>query len=311
MPRPMGNPAKKPLILITGSSGMLGKALIKTMRQRHEVIGVSRHPGLGDVSCDLSDERQVGELFKSHRPSLVIHCAAFSDVDGCERDPKAAYACNVMASKFLSEACAVSRVPWIYVSTDYVFGGQKTSPYDEKDATAPVNIYGLSKWCGEFYALASGVSSVIVRTSWLFGPSNSSNFVNAILQSLKKEKEVSVLDDQTDSPTSVKDLSQALQTIGEHLMAAHAKDPNSVWHDTFDVCNAGGTTRYDMTVQMKKDLGFKDVRVQKADTTQIKNRVAVRPSYAVMSTRHYENFFGKTLRPWQESLREYVLEAAV
>ena len=307
----MDNALKKPLILVTGSSGMLGKALIQATAGRYETLGVSRRATPGGVSCDLSDERQVRALFGSHKPSLVIHTAAYSDVDGCERDAKTAFECNVLAAKFLSEACVAHRVPWIHVSTDYVFGGDKTSPYEEKDIPRPINIYGLTKWCGEFYAQHCAVSSVIVRTSWLFGPDNPSNFVNAILQRLQKEKKIAVLDDQTDSPTNVKDLSRALLAIGDYLMGVHAKDPKGAWHDIFHVCNTGATTRYEMTVLMRDRLHLKDVRVEKASPSEIKNRIAIRPTYAVMSTKHYENFFKSPLRSWQESLKEYVNEAVL
>ena len=304
----MDNAAPKPLLIVTGASGMLGKALIKMASGRFRVLGVSRRATPGGVSCDLSDPAQVQKLFKDHPASLVIHCAAYSDVDGCERDPKQAESSNVRAPKNLSEECSAGRIPWIYVSTDYVFDGRKRTLYVETDVAGPVNVYGLTKWCGEFYSLNGAVSSAIVRTSWLFGPDNPANFVNAILERLQKEKKVFVLDDQTDSPTSVKDLSAALLNIGEHLMARHTKDPGGAWHDIFHICNAGAATRLEMTQRMKEWLNLKDVQVERLDRALMKNRPALRPPYVPMSTRHYEELFKVKLRPWQESLREYLDE---
>ena len=276
-------------VWVTGASGMLGKTLLK-MLQGHGAMGISRRDTPGGVRCDLADPFQVKRLFKSARPSLVVNCAAYSDVDGCERDPKAAYDSNILATKFLSEACAKHRIPWIYISTDYVFDGRKNSPYMEEDAAAPVNIYGLTKWAGEHYAKSCDVSSVVVRTSWLFGHGgNPHNFVSAVMGRFKKEKKIRVLDDQTDCPTNMKDLSEALLKIGSYLM--NEQGAGRAWHDVFHVCNAGGTTRYEMTLHMKEWLGLKDLEVERADASEIKNRSAVRPAYAVMSAGHYESFF--------------------
>ncbi len=298
--------SKKPLVFVTGGSGMLGKAMVGTLSDRYQVLGISRHGRLGCRACDLSVEKEVEALFISQKPLLVIHTAAYSDVDGCERDPKLAFESNVLASKYLANACSKNGIPWIYVSTDYVFDGQKNSPYVETDATAPVNIYGMTKWCGEFYAHSGNVHSAVVRTSWLFGPDNSSNFVNAILKRLQEEKVVSVLDDQVDSPTHVKDLSVALLKIGEHLVACQSQSPQKPMHEIFHVCNAGSATRYQMALRMKEWLNLTNVKVEKADRSQIKNRLAIRPAYAVMTPERYENFFRMKMRLWQESLREYL-----
>ena len=295
-------------VWVTGASGMLGKTLLKILKG-HGALGISRRPAPGGVFCDLADPFQVKRLFKSARPSLVVNCAAYSDVDGCEQDPKTAHECNTLTVKHLAEACTEARVPWIHVSTDYVFDGKKRSPYEEEDATGPVNIYGLTKLGGEFYAHSSGASCAIVRTSWLFGAENPANFVNAMLARLKKEKQVSVLDDQIDCPTHVKDLGEALLKIGAHLVASAAKYPSRAWHDTFHVCNSGDATRFEMTQRMNEWLKL-GVSVERVDRSQVQGRVAVRPAYVAMSTAHFEKTFAMKMRPWHESLKEYVSEAA-
>lgn len=311
MLKPMEKNSKKPLVIVTGASGMLGKALVALLSDRYEVLGISKRGMPGCRQCDLSAEKEVEGLFAPQKPMLLIHAAAYSDVDGCERDPKLAFESNVTASKHLSNACSKNRVPWIYVSTDYVFDGQKKSPYVETDAAGPINIYGMTKWCGEFYALSGNVHSAVVRTSWLFGPENPSNFVNAMLERLQKENVVSALDDQTDSPTYVKDLSAALFKIGGHLVTALAQSPQNPTHEVFHVCNAGAATRYEMALRMREWLNLNHVKVEKAERRQIKNRMAIRPAYAVMSTCRYENFFHRAMRPWQESLREYLNETVL
>ena len=292
------------MVLVTGSSGMLGRVLCGVFEKKHPVLGVSKS-GTNGVACDLSDPEALRGLFGARPIKLAVHAAAYSDVDGCEQDPKRAYAANALAPKNLSALCAAKNVPWIHVSTDYVFDGRKREPYVESDAAGPVNIYGLTKWIGEFYAQRSVPPCAIVRTSWLFGPGNPNNFVNAIASRLEKESTVSVLDDQADAPTSVKDLSLAIARIADVLLERGA---SKRWNETFHVCNSGGTTRYEMTNVIRDALGRKNVRVEKADRSQIKNRVAIRPQYAVMSPARFEKTFGMKMRPWRESLREYIEE---
>lgn len=290
------------MILVNGSSGMLGAVLSRHLGVRHEVLGVSRSGAGGALQCDLSDGSQAKALFDSHRIGFVVNCAAYSDVDGCERDPALAHAANTLIPKNLSALCGRS-IPWIHISTDYVFDGRKRSPYKEEDTAGPVNIYGLTKWLGEFYALNSTAPSAVVRTSWLFGGPNPKNFVEAIAGRLRTEKKVEVLDDQTDAPTSVFDLSLALERMIEFMRRETA---GKKWNEVFHVCNTGGATRLEMTEAMRDMMGKKDVRVERADRAGITGRVAIRPAYAVMSNERFVRTFGLPLRGWRESLRDYV-----
>ena len=290
--------------MITGASGMLGRVLSRRFSSENEVVGVSKTGRDKTVACDISADKEITVLFQTTKPDLVLNAAAYSDVDGCERDPELAYACNALAVKYLAALCGACGVPMVHVSTDYVFDGRKNTPYVETDSTDPVNIYGVSKLGGEFYAAQEKSPTVIVRTSWLFGPENPANFVNAILGRLKKDAVVSVLDDQTDAPTYVGDLCLAIEKIAARLCSTKEKPLKSkIYH----VCNAGSTTRYDMTLEIKKILCLDKVQVVKAERESIQGRLAMRPPYAVMSSRYFEESFGMKLRPWQESLREYLL----
>ena len=293
-------------VLVTGASGMLGRVLTERLSKKNEVTGISKTGRDRTVVCDLSSEPDVNKLFQERSFGLVIHTAAYSDVDGCERDPKLAHESNALATKHLAAACGAKKIPFIYVSTDYVFDGRKKTAYTESDTPCPVNVYGITKLEGEYFAKATPAASAIVRTSWLFGPANPNNFVNAIVERLKNEKVVRVLDDQEDSPTYVADLSEALEKIGEYLTASLRKNPNAQLHEVFQVCNSGSTTRYGMTVKIKELLGLKEVKVEKVQKKDIPARLAIRPPYAVMSTRHYEEVFGAKIRSWEESLGEYL-----
>lgn len=291
-------------VLVTGSSGMLARSLIAHLKKNRPVLGVSRRASDGALACDLSDPSSAKKLFDAHPVDLVINAAAYSDVDGCERDPKLAYESNTLVPKNLSGLCSAKKIPWIHISTDYVFDGRKRAPYREEDAAGPVNIYGITKWLGEFYARNSSAACAVVRTSWLFGAPNPKNFVDAIAARLKTQDAVFALDDQTDSPTSVKDLCQALERIADFIGKFGGRKR---WNETFHVCNRGQTTRLEMAGTIRDLLGRKQVRVEKADRKRIRDPLAaLRPPYAVMSQERFEKTFGMTLRPWREALSEYI-----
>ena len=285
---------------------MLGRALLKDWSDSNSVVGTAR---LGDgnlIACDLSSKDQVKSLFLKQTFDLVVHTAAYSNVDGCERDPARAYQSNAVAVKNLAQACGQKNIPLIYISTDYVFDGQKKSPYKETDRTFPVNIYGMTKLEGEYHAQKHARVSAVVRTSWLFGPGNPLNFVNYILARLKKEPAVAVLNDQKDSPTYVKDLAQALENIGVRLTDLSKQKTKKTFSEVYHLCNSGVATRYDMALNIKRSLRLKNTRVKLADPKSISGRLAVRPAYAAMSTSRYQKTFKSALRGWEEALEEYV-----
>jgi dTDP-4-dehydrorhamnose reductase len=292
-------------ILVTGGSGMLGAVLTRHLSSEHVVTALSKSGRNGTLVCDLTKEAEVQKLFGDGRFDCVIHTAAYSDVDGCEKDPAMAHASNALAVRHLAKICAAKAIPLVHVSTDYVFDGRKKTPYTEEDPTGPVNVYGMTKLAGEFYA-AECPFSAIVRTSWLFGPGNPNSFVNAIVERLRTQKKVGVLEDQRDSPTSVVDLSEGLQKISETLMKAAKESSKTPRRQLFHFCNVGEATRLEMAQKIKTLLGLKNVEVERVDRQNVQGRLAIRPQHAVMSTKRYEAFFGVKIRPWEESLEEYL-----
>lgn len=153
---------------------MLGHALLPVLEQRHQVIGV------GVEDFDIRDEKVVRTILDAHRPELVLHLAAYTNVDGCETDPQTAEGINATGTRNVAEACAGITAAMLYVSTDYVFDGDQPDPYSEGDHPNPINAYGRSKLLGEQHIKAVLDRHFIVRTSWLFGP-NGKNFVTTIL----------------------------------------------------------------------------------------------------------------------------------
>lgn len=292
-------------ILVTGASGLLGKALVRQFSKKVKVLGISRSGGDQTQICDLTSPANVRKLFEKFSFDLVIHAAAYSDVDGCERDPNLAHASNALAVKYLAENCVLKKIPLIYVSTDYVFDGRRRSPYPENHATLPVNIYGLTKLEGELWCRLAPVCA-IVRTSWLFGAGHNRNFVNAVIERMKTETLVRVLDDQVDAPTYVDDLAVCLEKIGDTLIRFSKRNPGARFQEIFQICNAGAATRYGMALKIKEFLGLKNVRVKKFERKDIPARLALRPPYAVMSTKRFQSFFKMRLRSWEDSLRDYL-----
>lgn len=290
-------------VLLTGAPGMLGKAVTVRIHTRHRVIGVSKTGRGGALAADLADEKAVDALFRDAKPDAVVHTAAYSDVDGCERDPGQAHRSNAVATKILMGHCASRALPFVHVSTDYVFDGRKKEDYSEADTTRPVNVYGLTKLEAEVYA-AQAPFSAIVRTSWLFGADNPSNFVNAIVARLKSADVVRVLADQEDSPTYVGDLAEALEKILGRLLEAKASGV-ARQADLFHFCNAGSTTRLEMTRHIRDCMGLK-IAIEETSPKDVPNRLALRPDRPVLSTRHYERTFGTKIRGWRESLTDYL-----
>ncbi len=296
----------KPRVLVTGASGMLGHLLCQKLALSGEVFGISKSGRGQTVACDLAHQDQILKVFSEFKPTLVINTAAYSDVDGCERDPQWAFEANATGVKHLADLCGRFQTPLVHISTDYVFDGMKGRPYVEMDPVGPVNIYGLSKLHGEFYAAQCQSPAVILRTSWLFGPGNPSNFVNAIRERMKTSEVVSVLDDQIGAPMYTADLVAVIEKIIGSLgrLPSHEKCP------IFHVCNSGSTTRYEMTLMMKKILKLDSLKVTKIDPKSIQGRLAVRPPYGAMSNHKLEAFLGVELRPWEKSLEEYLLCAS-
>src|SRR5712691_13329348 len=191
-------------ILVTGAKGQLGQELQRVLRGE-EVIATDR------PEYELTDP-MLGEKIAAQRPDLVIHTAAYTDVDGCERDPDTAFQVNAQGTRRVAEGAAKANARLIYISTDYVFDGKKLEPYTERDPVNPLNVYGRSKLIGEQEALKACPSVLIVRTSWLYG-AHGKNFVKTILQLAATRPEIRVVDDQRGSPTYARDLASEISEL--------------------------------------------------------------------------------------------------
>ena len=299
-------------VLVTGVSGQLGHDVINELiRRGHEGIGCGsskNYKGVQDesaattaeyISLDITDRRMVDEVLNETNPDVVIHCAAWTNVDGAE-DPEnleKVIAINSNGTRNIAEACSRLDCKMIYISTDYVFDGQGEEPWkpDQTDYK-PLNAYGQTKLAGEFAVQDLLEKYYIVRISWVFGLSGN-NFIKTMLRVGKKYDEVRVVNDQVGSPTYTKDLSRLLVDMAE-------SDRYGIYHAT----NGGDyISWYDFACEIFRQAGYATV-VTPVTTQEYGLSKAVRPFNSRMDkSKLAENGF-EPLPEWKDALSRYLGE---
>lgn len=269
-------------VFLTGASGQLGLALRRTLAA-HEVIAPL------ETEADIVDPSIVGTIAAAH-PDVVIHTAAYTDVDGAEADPDRAFAVNGQGSLYVAQGAASARAHLIAVSTDYVYDGLKTTPYVEDDPVAPLGVYGASKLEGERAVQKTLPSAVILRTAWLYGEGK--NFVRTILRVADERDEIRVVDDQEGSPTSADDLAAA-------ITALIARPAAGVYH----AVNAGSCSWYVFAQAILRVAGRTTPVVPIASSELA--RPAKRPLHSVLDCGKLAGL-GIRLRPWEAALEAYL-----
>ena len=276
-------------ILVTGSAGLLGKACVGLASHRHECIGLSH----GDL--DVNDRSAVDSAFERIRPEAVLHCAAYTDVDGAEREPEQAMAVNADGAESVARAAHRAGATMLYVSTDYVFDGEKRAPYTEEDPTHPLSRYAASKLEGERrVAEVTPEGSLIVRSGWLYG--SGKGFVDWALHRFDSGEVVRAVRDQMGSPTWVQDLAEALLALIERRRSG-----------IFHVVNPGETSWWGAAQFLAELVGADASRIEGIMLEDL-GRPAPRPSYSVLAVEKFEDATGLCLRPWKETLASYVSE---
>ena len=273
-------------IAITGHHGQLGTALKQLLQSVHELF-------LIDVPLfDITDRTGIVQAIANFRPDVVIHAAAFTNVDGCTHEPDKAYQVNALGTQNVALACQRVGAAMVFVSTNEVFDGNATQPYLEFDTTNPINVYGRSKLAGEWYAQTLLQRFYIVRTAWLFAPAGA-NFVSKIIRAADERGKLTVVDDEISSPTYAPDLALAIVRL-------IATDAFGIYHFT----NTGICSRYEFATEILKQSGRSHVPVEPIKSEQYE-RASKPPLYAPL-----RNFCGAALslalRPWQDALEEYL-----
>ena len=289
-------------VLVTGVGGQLGFDVINELKNRgHQAIGsdIIDKDDVNYIKLDITDKQAVEKVISETRPDSVIHCAAWTAVDAAEdaENKDKVFAINANGTKFIAEACKAVDCKMIYISTDYVFNGEGTEPWqpDCKDY-APLCVYGQSKLDGELAVSQTLDKYYIVRIAWVFGK-NGKNFIKTILNVGKKHPEVRVVNDQIGTPTYTFDLARLLVDMAE-------TDKYGYYHAT----NEGGyISWYDFTCEIYRQAGY-TTKVTPVTTAEYGLSKAKRPFNSRLDKSKLTNNGFKTLPTWQDALSRYLKE---
>lgn len=269
-------------IVITGADGQLGMELVRALAPHGELIP-STLADLDVTNSGCAD--QVAAL----QPEWVVHTAAATDVDGCEREPEQAMTVNAEGTRRVAEGCRRAGAGLVYLSTDYVFDGSKGSPYDEWDHPAPLNVYGRSKLEGEQATRNVAPHWIIVRTAWLYGI-HGRNFVKTILGKVAAGEPLRVVKDQVGSPTYAGDVADAVA-----LLLSQGRT------GIFHVTNTGACSWYEFAREILRLAGCDSITVTPITSAEL-NRPARRPAYSALENGAWNAAGFPPLRPWREAL---------
>ena len=271
------------MILVVGANGMLGRDLITLLGDRGHGVDIA--------DIDITSLESVLKVFRDLKPEVVINCAAYTDVDGCESNTETAMAVNGEGVGHLAMACRDIGALLVQVSTDYIFDGGKGTPYVEDDAPCPLSVYGESKLAGEMNA-AFCPEHLIVRTQWLYGL-HGKNFVETMLRLGAEKDELTVVDDQIGSPTWTVDLARAIIALIDGGCRGIYHAANS------EYCSWNGFAK-----AIFEEAGL-NVSVRPMTTTEL-NRPARRPLYSTLECSKLTGDTGFQPQSWRNALQEYL-----
>jgi len=285
-------------IITFGSEGQLGHELVKQGNR----LGFKILPfDLPEV--DITDPLQVANIVLTSQARLVVNAAAYTNVDRAETEKTLAFAVNRDGPKNIAHACEKQNIPFIHISTDYVFNGVKKHPYTEADQVFPLGVYGHSKSEGEKKIRSYIKKHIIIRTSWLYSVYGH-NFVKTMLKLGKENRSLKVVSDQFGSPTSAADLAETVLNIGRRIQKSIKID----W-GTYHYCGLGITTWNlfaKKIFEIAKQYTPLKIETVKPIKTDEYPTPAERPIYSVLDCSLIEQKFGIQLKPWEESLHETI-----
>jgi dTDP-4-dehydrorhamnose reductase len=284
------------VLLVTGGSGQLARALGAAAPERVRVVG--------RPAFDFDRPETLVRAFDAAAPKLVINAAAYTAVDAAETDAAAAYRANHDGPAVLAALCRAAGVPLLHVSTDYVFDGTKGAPYVETDPVAPQGVYGASKLAGERAVLDSGARAIVVRTSWVYAQTGR-NFVRTMLGAARKTRSLRVVADQKGCPTTAADLAAA-------LLAIAALVTRDGWQDRFGgvvhAAGTGWTTWHGLAVAAFEAAARDGAPVPEVAAIRTEDwpTPARRPADSRLDCSRLGAVFGLELPPWQDALRRTI-----
>jgi dTDP-4-dehydrorhamnose reductase len=273
-------------LLVTGSTGQLGREFCKLQSSEYEIAGIS------SADADITSPEQVRAVLSKHKPDLIVHTAAMTDVDACEKNPERAHQVNTGGPENIAKAALDYKALIIYISTDYVFDGEKNAAYTESDIPNPISIYGRTKLEGEKAVQNNCSDWIIIRTSWIYS-SFGNNFIKSVIKQAYSEKPLKVVNDQIGSPTWTKDIvKQTMKLI------------DSGKTQLFHVASKGKVSRFDMATYILRALKF-DREVIPISTREM-SRPAKRPKCTPLVSERLGQLGIDSMRPYTEALDEFL-----
>ncbi|MDE3089988.1 MAG: dTDP-4-dehydrorhamnose reductase [Chloroflexota bacterium] len=275
-------------IAITGGRGQLGRALDQALSPLHQISTIDL------PETDITRRRAVDAL-TALAPDLVIHAAAMTDVDGCARDPQAAFRANALGTQNVALACQRAHAVMLYISTNEVFDGAKNSPYLELDEPHAINPYGASKLAGERYVQLLLNHFYIVRTAWMYSRGGN-NFPSKIIAAAKEQGHLAIVDDEIGNPTYAPDLARAIAELIE-----------TNYFGIYHLVGEGIASRYAWVERILQLAGMSNLPLTRIKLADYK-RDSTPPRYGALANFAAATTLGIRLRPWQDALEEYFNE---
>lgn len=281
----------KTKILITGAKGMLGQMIAEVLF-RYDLVLTDRE------EMDITDSAKVKRILEDIKPDIVIHTAAYVDVEKAEDERALANKINVIGSRNIAKAANNVGATIINISTDYVFDGKKNTPYRETDKTNPLSVYANSKLKGECEIIKGCKKSYSLRVSWLYGEHTSRNFVQKMIDLARKNGELKVINDQIGSPTYTRDVANIALKIIDRI-----RKNKPIKYGIYHLSGKGQTSRFEFAKEIMKHSKIK------AHLTPVKSSefltVAKRPDYSYLDKTKIEKALGIKIRSWQAMLGDY------
>jgi dTDP-4-dehydrorhamnose reductase len=276
----------KPRILVTGARGQVGSELARLLPAHGEVVAVDR------ATLDLAQPDAIVDAMRNVKPDIVVNAGAYTAVDLAERERDLAFAVNARAPRIIAEEAKRLAALLIHYSTDYVFDGGATVPYDESAATGPLNVYGESKLEGERAIAASGAHALVLRTGWVYGLTGK-NFLLTVRRLARERDELRIVADQHGTPNWSRTLAEATSALVQQGIGS-LSERSGLYH----LSSSGATTWHGFATAIVGDAGPRVTPIATADYPT----PARRPAYGVLATERFRNAFGIQLPAWRDGL---------